>query len=65
MEKLSYALTAGLDWETEQFPLPDLADGMVFGFRTSDGRIGISYVDQVLDEARTSARLTYLIWDWP
>jgi hypothetical protein len=65
VEKLSYTLTAGLDWETEKFPLPDLADGTVFGFRTSDDRIGVAYVDQVLDDARTSARLTYLIWDWP
>jgi hypothetical protein len=61
----SYALVAGLNWEPGQLALSDLAEGSVFGFRTSDGRVGYARVDKVLDQARTNARLTLVIWDWP
>lgn len=64
-ESISYALAAGLTWETEQLPLDDLAEGSLVGFRTSDDRIGYARIEAVLDEARTSARLTCLLWDWP
>jgi len=62
---ISYALAAGLTWETDQLALADLAEGVMFGFRTSDDRVGYAQVDTTLSAARTSARLTYLVWDWP
>jgi hypothetical protein len=61
----SYALVAGLNWEPGQLALSDLAEGSTFGFRTNDGRVGYARVDKVLDQARTNARLTLVIWDWP
>lgn len=64
-EGISYGLVSGLSWETEQIALPDLAQGTLFGFRTTDERVGYAHVDDVLDQARTNARLTYYIWDWP
>jgi hypothetical protein len=62
---ISYAQAAGLTWATNQLALIDLAEGSLFGVRTSDGRIGYARVEEVLDDARTSARLTYGVWDWP
>jgi hypothetical protein len=64
-ESVSYALAAGLAWETDQLLLADLAEGMLLGFRTSAGRVGYARVEQVLDPARLSARIRYLVWDWP
>ncbi len=64
-ESVSYALAAGLNWQTGPLALVDLAEGSLFGFRTSAGRVGYARVEAVLDAARTSARLTYLVWDWP
>lgn len=63
--RISYALAAGLTWEREQLALIDLLPELMFGFQTSDGRVGYARVEAVLDDARTSARLTYLVWDWP
>jgi hypothetical protein len=62
---ISYGLVSGLTWETDQLVLPDLAQGTLFAFRTNDDRFGYAQVDEVLDQARTNARLTYVIWDWP
>jgi hypothetical protein len=62
---VSYSLVAGLKWELEQMAVPDLSEGSQFAFRTSDERLGYARVDEVLDLARTSVRLTYYIWDWP
>jgi PKD repeat protein len=64
-DSISFTLVAGLNWETEQLALADLAEGVLFGFRTSDGRIGYARVDATLNAARTNARLTYRVWDWP
>jgi hypothetical protein len=61
----SYTLVQGLGWEQEQLALSDIAAGSVFGFRTNDGRMGYARVDEVLDQARTNARLSLVIWDWP
>jgi hypothetical protein len=63
-ESVSYSVVEGLNWEPEQLALPDLAAGSMFGFRTSDDRVGYARVDEVLDQARTNARLTVVIWDW-
>ena len=52
-EGISYGLVSGLSWETEQIALPDLAQGTLFGFRTTDERVGYAHVDDVLDQART------------
>jgi hypothetical protein len=65
VERVSYALVAGLSWETEQLAMADMVPGSMFGFRTSDGRVGYARVDAVLDDARTTARLSYQVWDWP
>jgi hypothetical protein len=62
---VSYALVAGLTWETEQLMLADLTEGSLFGFRTEEGRVGYARVTAVLDDARTSVQLTYAVWDWP
>jgi hypothetical protein len=64
-ESISYALAAGLAWQTDQLLLVDLAQGMLLGFRTSAGRVGYARVERVLDPARLSARINYLVWDWP
>ena len=64
VDGISYAQAAGLTWATDQLTLIDLAKGSRFGLRTSDGRIGYARVEEVLDDARTSARLTYIVWDW-
>lgn len=64
-DTVNYALVAGLGWQQDQLALPDLTAGSLFGFRTSDGRVGYAQVDEVLDRARTNARLTYYVWDWP
>jgi hypothetical protein len=63
-ESVSYALVAGLPWERERLALADLTAGALFGFRTSDGRVGYAQVSAVLDAARTSARLDYTVWNW-
>ena len=65
IDGISYALAAALTWATEQLTLIDLAEGSLFGLRTNEGRIGFARVDEVPDDARTNARLTYFIWDWP
>jgi hypothetical protein len=65
IDSVSYALAAGMAWETQALPLDDLAEGSLFGFRTSEGRVGYAVVSMVLDAARTGARLDYLVWDWP
>jgi hypothetical protein len=64
-ESLSYALVAGLTWEPTQLLLADLAEGTLFGFRTSDGRVGYARVAAVLDPASASVQLDYWVWDWP
>lgn len=64
-ESVSYALAAGLAWQTEQLLLADLTEGALFGLRTSDGRVGYARVAEVLDAAYTSVRLDYWLWDWP
>ena len=63
--RISYALVAGLTWTDERLPLLDLSEEKLFGFRTSDGRVGYAQVETLLDAARTSARIQYWIWDWP
>lgn len=65
VDSVSYALAAGMAWETQALPLDDLVEGSLFGFRTNEGRVGYALVSMVLDAARTSARLDYLVWDWP
>jgi hypothetical protein len=64
-ENVSYILVSGLAWEPEQLAILDLVEGYLFGFNTSDGRVGYGHVDAVLDESRTTAQITYLVWDWP
>jgi hypothetical protein len=64
-KSVSYALVSGLTWETARLALPDLRVGSLFAFRTSDDRVGYARVDAVPDQARTNARLSYFIWDWP
>ena len=65
VDSVSYALAAGMAWETQALPLDDLVEGSLFGFRTNEGRVGYALISMVLDAARTSARLDYLVWDWP
>jgi hypothetical protein len=65
VDDISYALVAGLTWEEDQLALNDLRPEMLIAFRTSAGRIGYARTEAVLDEAHTSARVTYLLWDWP
>jgi hypothetical protein len=64
-ESVSYVLVAGLVWQTDRLALADLTEGILFGFRTSEGRVGYARVEAVLDVARTSARLACWVWDWP
>jgi hypothetical protein len=64
-ESVSYALVAGLVWETEQLLLSDLAPGALFGFRTSAGRVGYARVAEVLDLTYVSVRLEYWVWESP